>query len=369
MSQLRKTVMALSLLAILVFLSPIAAAPAPEPAPTAPLEKYFPDDANGVVVFNVKQALSSPVFTKNYQKKVEELLKMDQVQPWLKDGGFDPLKDIDRIAAVMAPSGQPMNAPGSGAPLLIVQGRFDLEKFVAKADQIVKDGLGGGIIKSSKAGEATLYEVGFPFGPTIFICLVDKNTLMAAPVKDMAVEALDRAAGRKSAKMKNPALQKLLEKMDPKQAVNVAFLGEMIVGGGVTTNIKGGGNVTETHTITLADQGIEAIQGSMTIADDIKGKVAISAKNVEKAKELGKIIEAGLAQAIKEGEKEAARMKELTSVVDMLKTVKTGVKEDTITLEGQGGPDIIQSLFTSFFFARAESRPVPAGAVPPPCPE
>src|SRR5258707_14037751 len=89
MSQLRKTTIALSLLAIRVFLSPIAAAPAPEPAPTAPLEKYFPDDANGIVLLNVKQAVSSPVFTKNYQKKAEELLRMTHVQSWLKECGLD----------------------------------------------------------------------------------------------------------------------------------------------------------------------------------------------------------------------------------------------------------------------------------------
>src|SRR5262245_23171405 len=67
------------------------------PAPAAELDKYLLDDTDFVLSMNVKQVLSSPAFTKHYQKQVEELLKMEPVQRVLKDSGFDPLKDVDRL--------------------------------------------------------------------------------------------------------------------------------------------------------------------------------------------------------------------------------------------------------------------------------
>ncbi|MFL5244636.1 MAG: hypothetical protein ACJ8FY_21250 [Gemmataceae bacterium] len=363
MSALNRTRVAWPAVALLAFTAPIAAAPAPEPVPASPLEKYFPDDSNGIVLINVKQILASPAYTKMYQKQVEGLLAMDQVQPWLKDCGFNPLKDIDLAAVIMSPSAQPMNSPGSGGPFIIFQGRFDPVKFQAKADQIVKDGMGGGIFKSSKAGDTTIYEVGFPHGPTFFACLLDKTTLVAAPVKDLAVEALDKAAGKKTTKLKNEALKKKLDKMDPKNSVTMVGMGDMVIGGHSSVTIQCGVQRVESHSDTLADNGIETAEAAIVVSDDIKGKVTLTTKDAEKAKELAKTMETGIERAIDEGTKQ--NIPEVTTMVEALKSIKTSTKEEKILMEGKANPGVIQSFFSYVLMGRS----APATRVAPPCPQ
>ena len=358
MSPFRRSQVALPILALLVFFGPLTAAPAPEPTPASPLEKYFPDDSNGIFLVNIKQILSSPAYTKNFQKQLEGLIAMDQVQPWLKDCGFDPLKDIDLAAVIMSPSAQPTDSPGSGGPFVIVQGRFDPVKFQAKADQIVKDGLGGGIIKSSKAGDTTIYEVALPHGPTFFVCLVDKTTLVGAPVKDLAIEALDKAAGKKSTKLKNVALKKMLDKMDPKNALRMVGMSDMVIGGHSSVTVQCGARRVESHVDTLADNGIESVEAAITVGDDIKGKVTFTSKDANKAKELAKTFESGIERAINKGARE--NVPEATTMVEVLKSIKTSTKEEKIVMEGHAGAEAIQAFLSVVFTVR-----LPA----PPCPE
>jgi hypothetical protein len=328
------------------------------------LENYFPDDSNGIFLVNVKQILSSPAYTKNFQKQLEGLIAMDQVQPWLKDCGFDPLKDIDLAAIIMSPSAQPMDSPGSGGPFVIVQGRFDPVKIQAKADQIVKDGLGGGIIKSSKAGDTTIYEVALPHGPAFFVCLVDKTTLVGAPVKDLAIEALDKAAGKKTTKLKNAALKKMLEKMDPKNSLSVVGLSDMMIGGHSSVTVQCGARRVESHVDTLADNGIESVEAAITVGDEIKGKVTFTTKDANKAKELAKTLEGGIERAINNGAKE--NVPEVTTMVEALKSIKTSTKEEKIVMEGHANAGVIQAFFSFAFVGRASA---PVRAVPLPCPE
>src|SRR5947209_6915436 len=74
------------------------------PARAADLDKLLPDDCNFVLSIHVKQILASPLFTKEHQKQVDVLLKMEAVQAVLKDTGFNPLKDVDRLMVILCPS-------------------------------------------------------------------------------------------------------------------------------------------------------------------------------------------------------------------------------------------------------------------------
>src|SRR5262249_39844351 len=160
------------------------------PAPAAELDKYLLDDTDFVLSMNVKQVLSSPAFTKHYQKQVDGLLKMEPVQRVLKDSGFDPLKDVDRLMLAMGKSGHQVDihpnprgptGPASG-PILPLQGRFDPAKLQAKAEQLRKDF--PQLLKPHQVGAAQVYEI--HDGPRFifFVALVDKTTLVAAPRKN-----------------------------------------------------------------------------------------------------------------------------------------------------------------------------------------
>ena len=314
------------------------------PAHAADYDKYLLDDTSFVVTLNVRQAVAAPLFAKHYQKQVDGLLKMAEVQGELKKAGLDPLKDIDRIVLVMGLSshreevqaGQNFVAASSGAfPLVIVQGRFDPAKFHALAEEGVKETR----MKAHHAGAAKYYET-LAGGPTPypkFMAVVDKNMVVFAAHKDEMEDVLAKAAGKKKTQLKHAAMQKLLDQRDPKLTFEVLASHDMVV----DTSVESVNMVTKVTRRTLEDHGIESIRGGLTAGDDFNASAVVTCKQAAKAKELNQLAEAGLKTAIDE----AGKVEQLASVVKFLKSLKMAVNDRTIQLEGQGGGDILQALF------------------------
>jgi hypothetical protein len=153
-------------------------------------------------------------------------------------------------------------------------------------------------------------------------------------------------------------MAKLIEKLDPKDALAAACVAEMPYGG--TATRTPGGPVTRT-TLTLASEGIESVMASFTVTDLISGKVVFSTKDAGGAKELRAKFEAGLALATAELTKVAGAMKDLEPLLEVVKGIKLSNKEQTITLEGKGGDDVIVAALKGLFLGRAASAPIPAG--------
>src|SRR5262245_16671714 len=86
----------------------------PRPSRAADFEKYLLDDADAVLTVNVKEVAESPLFTKHFRKQAEALLQMDLVQKLLKDAGVDPLKDVERLTAVMGNSSHRVEQRNAG---------------------------------------------------------------------------------------------------------------------------------------------------------------------------------------------------------------------------------------------------------------
>src|SRR6516164_3409564 len=84
----------------ILFLSALSVTAAPAPPAAAPIDKYLLNDTDLLIVVEVKQILASPFLTKKHRQQIEELLKSEPAQVWLKDTGFDPLRDIDRVILV-----------------------------------------------------------------------------------------------------------------------------------------------------------------------------------------------------------------------------------------------------------------------------
>jgi hypothetical protein len=98
--------------------------------------KYLLDEAHLAATINVQKGLESAAYKRQFQPQVEGLLKTELVQAAIKDLGFDPLKDVDRITLVTGLScykdeprmenGQIVGLDSQARPLIIiVQGRFD----------------------------------------------------------------------------------------------------------------------------------------------------------------------------------------------------------------------------------------------------
>jgi hypothetical protein len=349
------------LLAVALFVPASAAQAAPAPDENAvKIDKYLPDDTGGVFVVDVKQILASKTFTKELKKQVEELLKLDQVQMVLKDTGFDPLKDIDRVVLAITPG-----AEGMSGPFLLVEGRFDAAKLTAKAADLAKQ---FPIIKEIEIGKTKAYELGLP-GQPAYVALVDKGVFVLSASKPEMAETIEKAGGKRKTEFKSKSLAKLIAKMDPQLAVNVACAGEMPTGGSARS-VPGGGIVRMVR--TLADEGIDAVTGGVSVGEDIKGKIHFTTRDADTAKKLAAEFEVGLARMHEEIAREAVRNKDLAPVVEVVKTIKSSVNEQTITTEGKGTAASVEAFIKAMFFefGRAETPvpppPAPAKAIPPP---
>src|SRR5947209_5808966 len=100
----------------------------PAGARAAELDSFLPPDTESYLSINVRQILDSPLIKKNALGHLREALKgTDEVNEILKDLGFDPFRDLDRII-VASPT-----STDTDRGLVIVHGTFDVKKFQARA--------------------------------------------------------------------------------------------------------------------------------------------------------------------------------------------------------------------------------------------
>src|SRR5262245_7344787 len=84
---------------LLASASRLPAPPLPPPTGSSghPVERHLLDDTDLLVVVNVKEVVKSPFFTKGAKAEVERVLGRDEVKPYLKGFGIDPLKDVEQV--------------------------------------------------------------------------------------------------------------------------------------------------------------------------------------------------------------------------------------------------------------------------------
>jgi len=140
-------------------------------------------------------------------------------------------------------------------------------------------------------------------------------------------------------------------------AVNVACAGEMVTGGNAQSDLPGG--PARIMFRTLADEGIDAVTGGVTVGEDIKGKIHFTTRDADTAKKMAAQFEVGLARMHEEIAREAVRNKELAPVVEVVKTIKSTVDDQTITTEGKGTAASVEPLIKAWFFEIRREAPVP----------
>jgi len=306
----------------------------------ADVDPYLPNDTEAVLTINVRQILDAPFVKKealaDLRKKLEEggsLLKH------FKDLDLDPEKDIDSIVLT--------NSNGElDRSLLIVHGRFEVNKFEAKAMEIAKahpdtwsvttipDGTGGQykVLKSSQWFDLSGVKPTLKKKPA-YVALLDKRVLVASPEKDLIIDALDKAKGRKKTELKKKELGQLLEKANGKQSVWIAVLPSAL---GKVLPLDDDSSIRE----ELAK--IDAISGGFTIDDDVKLEIALAVKDGDVARELTTEINEGLNIALTLVALASHEKKELEPALDALKSLKATAKGNTIILKGSLTAEMIE---------------------------
>jgi hypothetical protein len=298
------------------------------PARAAEIDKYLPDDTEAVVTINVKQIIDSPLFKKYALDVVQQGLKdNDEVSSILKDLGFDPLKDADTIM-VAGPSGDETDKG-----LIIMHGRIDVAKFKTKAEEAAK--ANGEHLKIHKRENGpAIYEVTHDNLPSsMFVAVVDKNTILASFGKDYVVDALKKIDA-KQATVKSKEIKALLEKLDGKQSISFAMIGSAAAKSKELAQVIPGDVL----------DNLDAVGAGVTVADDIKLEVGIVAKTADSAKSIREKIDGGLNQALGTIAGLAQVEKNFQPAVDVIKSVKTTQKDKTVTLQGEVTAEQLEKL-------------------------
>lgn len=297
----------------------------------ADMDPYLPEDTEYIVNLNLRQLVDSDLFKKHLRDLAQEALRGDdQIQDILKDLGFDPFKDLDRILGA-APSGAEKDRG-----LLIAHGRFDVAKFKAKAEQVAKDNSDHLKIHKILGGEVLLYEVNLPDrDDPIFVALAGSDTLLASAGKDYVVNALKKSGKKAKPVLKNKAFQTLLEKVDDRQSLWVAAVATPDL---VKKLEKAPGDIKGLV------KKIQALAGGFTISDEIKLEVGVTTKNTKDAKELSDSAKAGLnlilglaANFVQNGDSPGAEF-----IVELLKSLRVTNREELVVVKGRISSDLIE---------------------------
>jgi hypothetical protein len=342
--------------------------------------KYLLDDSHLVVTVNVQKTLESAAYKKQFQPQVDGLLKTEVVQAVIKDLGFDPLKDIERITVVMGLSshkdeprmenGQIVGFDSQAGPLIIVQGRFDAAKLEAKAKQLVAD------LKVHEVGAYKVYEASGNtqlFGVPMFAALPDSKTLILGRFQDQVTDALDKAAGKKKTQIKSKVMAGLLDKLDTDQAVAAAVSGDM-VGGRSTSVSNNNGQVVATvqHKTIKEEAGIDSLLLTIRVGDDVQGDVIVAVADAAKAKEMAQSAEAGVQKqidqlkALIENLNVQVPAKQLAPGLNVLKAIKVSTKDNTVIFKAQVTAQVAADFVQTYFAWRNPAAAAPPQPVPEP---
>jgi hypothetical protein len=302
------------------------------PARAAEIDKYLPDDSEVVVNVNVRGLLSSPVVKDSALPQLKALLESsEEARGVLRDLDFDPFQDLDTITAA-GPGG---NDQDKG--LIIVHGKFDLDRFRKLGDQSAKDYpdvLKIHKVNDGKGGKFDLYEVNVPEQNTpLFVALPNNKTLLASFGKDYVVDALKKEFSTEKPVLRNKDFQTLLQGQDPRQHIYVAAVGAAIAR-----------NDTLPEQVRAPFRNLDAVGGGLTFGDDIKIEVVGLAKTARDARDLSRTVNDGVTQGIALLGLLAMNSPEFQPVVDILKSVRCSAKDKAVVIKAEISAEVIGEL-------------------------
>lgn len=305
----------------------------PAAAAAAPLDPHLPADTQSYVSINVKQLLAATVVKKHFLDLARQALgEIDGAAALLKELGFDPFKDLDRVV-ISSPGGK-----DADRGLIILHGGFDAAKIDKKAAALAADDeqamkihkapLGGGVTH-------TIYEMKLPTvqGP-LFAAVASKQVLLVSPGKDYVVDALRQARGGKAA-LKDKDLQAVIEKLDARQSVGVALRGKQLAE-------AAGGVVTPALAKALKD--VDVIGGGLSVSEEVRLDVVVSNKDEAGAKAMHGAIDRALRLAMVSLALVGEDSKGLGLLLEVVKTLKVNAKGKQVTLSGRLTADVLDDL-------------------------
>jgi hypothetical protein len=315
--------------AVLALVAVLAPAPL-RAADPVDVDIFLPPDTEIFVRVNLRQVIDSKLAKSGVEQLRELVKQFDDLNEAFKDLGFDPFQDLDTITFA---------APNTNEPdrmLVILHGKYKLDKFKAKGADIAKNI--GEFLKLHKVadgtgGQVTVYEVTAPGqDQALFVALPNETTLIVSPGKDYVADAIKRGKAKGPAALKNKEFQALLAKMDPKQTLALAGLGDALA--------KNVGDAAIKEVLAKVD----AVGGGVTLGDDIKLELVIGTKTLQDAKELKATVNDYVTKGLALIGLLALQQKELAPVVDVLKSVRCNANGKVVTIKAEISAEVIEAI-------------------------
>lgn len=286
-------------------------------------DKLLPKDSDTVAYVNVKQLLASDVVKKYALEQIKQMLAGQDAKKLLEDMGLDPLKDIETLW--MGSSGKD---PNDMKGLLIIHGKFDPDKlFKAAEAQSKKDGDKFSMIKD---GNATLFKYQPDEGNPVYGTVVDDKTVIAGSDKKMVADALKQADEKKKAPISSE-LTAMVKKMDEKSSLFAVSLVK-----GKFDNVKLPPEIPfDVSGLEKALPKAETLSVVIKVTADITLEVVFGMKDEDAASDMGdavvKLLDGikGLVPLLAAAEPRAKPL------VDVVKTIKSDVKNKDVTITGK----------------------------------
>jgi hypothetical protein len=297
------------------------------PAVAAEIDKYLPDDTNGLIALNVRQLVDSPLFKKSYLPVLQKELKAKpELQKQLQDLGIDPFRDADRLLLAIAESCEPQSGPAVPGIFAIVHGRLDPTRVHATLAQIAT--FAPQALRVHKTGTGSVYELTGD-GRSLFFALPDRTTVVFAARKEPVATALDRATGKKKLQLVHKDVEKLIAKTDGKQAL------WLVATGGTALEFEPvSGPAGKPARKTLGASGVSEVTGGFWVTENLKAAFGVDVQNAAAAKAVSDALTVELAKAIDKGFDGAFDEKRLAPVREFLKEM---------IIAGDGKHIVIQS--------------------------
>jgi hypothetical protein len=293
------------------------------PTRAADVDKLLPNDTEVVFSINVRQILDAPLVKKLPLDQAKDALKaQDDAHQVLQELGFDPFTDLDSITTAVSSGGD------TDKGLLIVRGKFDVQKFQAKAEAVAKDM--PDTLKIQKkpdgaGGTTVVYEVNnvVPGQQSMYVALLNKTTLVASPGIDYVLDAADKEAGRKKTALKNKDVQALLGRVDTTQSIWAVVLGSTLEHSPLGKDDDAKDIITK----------VQDVVAGIAIDKDVIATLNVTAKKTEDAKKIEDALEDGLDKARGALAFLASTQKEAKPLLNVLRNIKPSVKDRTVTVE------------------------------------
>jgi hypothetical protein len=269
-------------------------------------DKWVVDDADFVLVFNMKQLAGSELMKKGGIESINGLVKTnEQAQALIEATGLDPFKDIDSILV----SGT-LNIKGADARgLVVVKGRFDPSKALAvarkKKDVEVLTGGAAPIIKLKVHDH------------NLFGAFANKTTLVVTLSKDATADWV-KTGGKKQARV-GKTLRSALGGFKGSESLSFALV--------VTDDLKE--RLGKVPQLAVAGPKLQTLTASFTITDSAEVKIVGATSDEKAARQLQNAISVlkGVAEVMLQGQDDALG-KKLGDVLDEVKVTsdKSGVQ-------------------------------------------